>query len=662
MEKDIKEKIDKLRKEIKKHNEAYYLKENPLISDFEYDELFRELKKLEDKFPTYNPSEKMTTKVSGGISKRFEPYRHAIRMYSLDNSNNYEDLKKFDTRVKKELGIQSCEYVCELKIDGLACSLTYEKGVLTVGATRGDGAIGENITENIKTVHGICHKLKEPLNLQVRGEVFMKISSFETLNAESAKKGEKIFANPRNAASGSLRQLDIDITKQRNLEFFAYDVIFEDENFMQTRFKSLKKLEELGFSVNKTSEKVKSIEEAINFCQKWEDKRFSLDYPTDGVVVKVDNLSFERELGFTSRAPKWATAFKFPPEEVWTTLNSVEFSVGKSGAITPVANLKPVKLAGTIVKRASLHNFDEIQRLKLSIGDDVLVKKAAEIIPKVVDSRHVENQHYKIIEPPKFCPSCNSVVVRPENEVNYYCVNPNCAQQKRAKLEFFASKDAMDIEGFGPSIIEQLYNKKMVENFSDFYKLQEEDFLKLDLIKEKSASNLFQAIQKSKHCSLQKFLTALGIKHVGKETAFLVCEKFDNIDQIKNAGVEDFESIEGIGLRIAESLYDYFHFEENLKVIDSMLSLGVEPISENKKIQSENFKGKTFVITGTLSKKRQFYEEMIKSHGGKTSNSVSKNTSFLLAGENPGSKFDKAKLLHIIILSEDEFLEMLKEK
>lgn len=651
-------KIDKLRNQIKKYNEAYYQKDSPLVDDATFDKLYRELKELEEKYPDYKPEEKLTNKVSGERSKKFKEHKHTYRLYSLDNSNNLEELRKWVEKTVKDLGeTRKVSFVAELKIDGLACALTYKNGQLEIGSTRGDGFVGEDITKNLLTITDIPHKLPQPLDIDVRGEVYMPISSFEKLNEQQTLNNEKLFANPRNAASGSLRQLDSEITKKRNLKFFSYAAIIESQNDIKTHYETLDLLQSLGFSVNSNKKLCKNVEEIIEFCNFWENERFKLDYATDGIVIKVNELNFEEDLGYTSRAPKWATAYKFPPEKVWTKLVNIEYNIGKTGAITPVAIMQPVSLGGTIVKRASLHNFDEIKRLDLAIGDKVLVKKAAEIIPKVVEAKHTDDM--KPIKLPQKCPSCDSLLNKLENEVNFYCSNILCPSQIVAKLEFFASKSGMDIDGMGSQIVRQLYNLGLIKTFDDFYKLEYDDFLKLNLVKEKTATNLLNAINKSKNTTLAKFLTALSIKHVGKETALLISNDFNTLDKLENATFEQLAQIQGIGDKIAKSVYEWFKNEHNLNIVKDMLQLGVTFEEINNAQVSDKFKDKTFVITGTLSQKRSYYEEKIKQNGGKVSSQVSKNTSYVLCGENPGSKYDKALNLHVIILNEDEFNNML---
>ena len=658
------ERLQYLRDTINRANYLYYVEDNPTLSDFEYDELFRELKKLEEENPLFITPDSPTQRV-GSEKKQssFAEVKHKYRLYSLDNSNNYEDLERWYERVQKEVG--DVDLVCELKIDGLAIALTYNQGFFTQGVTRGDGIYGENITENLKTVKSIPLKIFQPYNLEVRGEIYMPKSSFEKLNEENLQNGEKIFANPRNAASGSIRQLDPTITAKRDLAIFVYTPILENvENAPKTHYESLMLLKDLGFKINPNVRKVKNIQEAIEYCKEWENKRFDLDYATDGVVIKVDSFAYQNELGFTSRAPKWATAFKFPPEEVNTKLLKIETdNVGKTGAITPVAVLEPVLLAGSTVSRASLHNFDEIKRLDVRVGDTVLIKKAAEIIPKVI--KHVDTEEHDslpIYEAPTKCPSCGADLVVPQGEVNLYCPNTfSCPSQAKSRLEYWVSKEAMDMDFIGPSIIDQLYEKNLVKTPIDLYKLKEEDFLKLDNIKEKSANNMYTAIQNSKTKPLSRFLTALTIKHIGKETAEILANEFKTLDRFYHIEKDDLINILSIGHKIAIEIREYFNNEDNLKILDEFKSLGINPTQEVTQV-SDIFKGKTFVLTGTLQNMtRDEAHTLIKSMGGKPTSSVSKNTSFVIAGENAGSKLDKAQNLGVIILTEDEFLKMTKE-
>ena len=655
------DRINFLKDEINKANYKYYVEDNPTISDYEYDKMFAELKKLESENPLFVTPDSPTQRV-GSISEKFFPYKHKYRLYSLDNTYHYEDLTDdWYKKIVKEYGEQ--ELVCELKIDGLAMALTYENGIFVRGVTRGDGITGEDITNNLKTVKAIPLKLFEPVSVEVRGEVYMPKESFEKLNKENLAKGEKLFANPRNAAAGSIRQLDSKITAQRDLSMFCYTAIFtggvKDEP--KTHYESLMYLKKLGFKVNPNIRLCKNANEAVEYCKEWDEKRFSLDYATDGVVIKVNDILVQQEMGFTSRAPKWATAFKFPPEEVTTKLLDIEVSVGKTGAITPVAILEPVQLGGSTVARASLHNFDEVGRLDVRIGDRVYIKKAAEIIPKVVKVIEDE-EHYKLPEytPPELCPSCHSKLTTHEDEVNLYCDNPDCHAKRCAKIEYWVSKDAMDIDKIGPSIIEQLYTKGFAKTPIDLYRLTMQDFMQLDLVKEKSAFNMYTAIQESKNRPLQRLLTAFTIRNVGKETAGLLANEFETLENLEKATVEELSNIEGIGDIIAQDIYEFFRKPETIQMLKDLKELGIEPAPPTENI-SDKFKGKTFVLTGTLQNMtRDEASEKIKLLGGKTSSSVSKNTSFVIAGEKAGSKLDKAEKLGVIILTEEDFLNMIK--
>lgn len=655
------DRINFLKDEINKANYKYYVEDNPSISDYEYDKMFAELKKLESENPLFVTPDSPTQRV-GSISEKFFPYKHKYRLYSLDNTYDYEDLElDWYKKIVKEYGEQ--ELVCELKIDGLAMALTYENGIFVRGVTRGDGITGEDITNNLKTVKAIPLKLFEPVSVEVRGEVYMPKEAFEKLNKENLAKGEKLFANPRNAAAGSIRQLDSKITAQRDLSMFCYTAIFTGgvKDVPKTHFESLKYLKKLGFKVNPNIRLCKNVKEAIEYCKEWDEKRFSLDYATDGVVIKVNDTLVQQEMGFTSRAPKWATAFKFPPEEVTTKLLAIEESVGKTGAITPVAILEPVQLGGSTVARASLHNFDEVGRLDVRIGDRVYIKKAAEIIPKVV--KVIEDEtHYNLPEytPPEFCPSCHSKLTTHEDEVNLYCDNPDCHAKRCAKIEYWVSKDAMDIDKIGPSIIEQLYTKGFAKTPVDLYKLTMQDFMQLDMVKEKSAFNMYTAIQESKNRPLARLLTAFTIRNVGKETAGVLANEFGTLENLQNASVEELSKVEGVGEIIAQDIYNFFRKSETIQMLAELKELGIEPAPPAQNV-SDKFKGQTFVLTGTLQNMtRDEASEIIKQMGGKTSSSVSKNTSFVIAGEKAGSKLDKAEKLGVIILTEDDFLNMIK--
>ncbi len=667
---DVQEKIKKLRKEIELNSYLYYVLDEPKLEDYEYDALFKKLEALEAQYPELITPDSPTQRV-GGISEKFNQVPHKTRLYSLENSNSEEELDKWYERVLKEVSPENGGQISlfgtsdkdiplaiELKIDGLAVALTYEKGILKQGLTRGDGAVGEDITNNLKTVKSIPLKLFEPVDIEVRGEVYMSISSFERLNKKQEETGGKTFANPRNAAAGTVRQLDPKITAARDLSIFIYGAVSNKE--FLTHSETMEYLKKLGFKTNRVKV-VNGIKEAYKEIERLGEERKTLDYATDGVVIKADSLRLQNELGFTSRVPKWATAYKFPPEAVWSTLNKIDIQIGRTGMAVPVAILEPVNLAGSVVSRASLYNFDELKRLNIEINDRVLVKKAAEIIPKVLKAEKTQNSTPFIM--PKNCPYCGAELIDVEGEVAKYCPNTKtCLAQIKGRLEYFVSKYAMDMDGFGISIIEQLVNLKKVLNYSDFYYLTKEDFLELDLVKEKSAANLFNAVQQSKKTTLSRFINAIGIRLVGRESADILAKSFKNLDEIKNAPFEEISAIEGIGEKMAKNIYNFFRNEENLYIMQRALEAGVEPVNNYTISQNLKLKGQSFVITGTLENySREEAQTLLKSLGAKTPSSVSKNTNFVIAGSNPGSKIDKAKSLGIPILNENDFIKIIKE-
>lgn len=655
----MQKRIQELTELITKYNRAYYEQNAPLVSDLEYDVLFKELEALEKDYPQYKLADSPTGTVGAEISRGFGGYKHKNRLYSLDNTYSYEDLIKWYEKIQKQFPqIQSIEVVCELKIDGLAVSLTYENSKLEIGATRGDGIIGENITPNIKTVKTIPNELKKPVKeLDARGEIFMPQSAFDKLNAKQKKNNSKIFANPRNAAAGSLRQLNPEITAQRDLAMFTYAGILNDSSYkIETHSQMLEFLKNCGLNINPNYKVCTNIEEAIEYCKYWDTERYNLDYATDGVVIKINRFDIESELGYTSRAPRWATAFKFPPEEVSTKVLNIEVNVGRIGVVTPVAVLEPVFVSGSTVQRATLHNFDEIKRLGINVGDTVLIKKAAEIIPKVITVLEHAKGEAREFEPPEFCPYCGSKLVPVEGEVNLYCPNTfYCPAQIKGRLEYWVSKDCMDINGVGTNLISQLAERGFVENPADLYKLTIDDLLQLDLIAEKSAQNIYDAIQNSKKPELPRFINSLSIRHVGKETSELIAQKFRNFENLKNADFESIEEVGGIGEKIAGSIVEFFKSEMNNKMLDELEQNGVHPQELLIEESAGTFNGVTFVITGTLSDTRDVFEKTIKNHGGKVTSSVSKNTNYVLMGENPGSKVDKARTLGVKIINEDEF-------
>lgn len=662
---EIKARIEELTSLIKKYSDEYYNQDAPTVSDVEYDRLFKELVDLENHYPEFKAQDSPTVKVGAGVEKKFSQYKHKVRLYSLDNTYSYEDLQVWYDKLQKNYGLNNPpELVCELKIDGLAIALTYENSKFVIGATRGDGFVGENITNNLKTIKTIPLNLKDFIqSLEVRGEIFMPKSAFERLNENQKQQNAKLFANPRNAAAGSLRQLDSQITKERELSMFTYYGRLDSNEYkIESHSQMLEFLKEQGFNINNEYKVCKDAQEAIEYCKYWDKKRQELDYATDGVVIKINKFMLQDELGFTSRAPRWATAFKFPPEEMSTIVEDIEVNVGRSGAVTPVAVLTPVYISGSTVQRATLHNFDEIKRLNINIGDRVLIKKAAEIIPKVICVTEHAKGAAIAYQVPEFCPSCGTKLVEAEGEVNLYCPNTyGCPEQIKGRIEYWVSKDCMDIDGLGDNIVSQLVDKGIVVTPADLYKLTIDDFLKLDLIAEKSAQNLYNVIQASKNPTLARFINALGIRHVGKETSVLLANKFGTFEKFKQATAEQVQEIDGIGDKIALSILDFFSNSYNNELLSNLEQYGVFPQDAQVETVSDSLNGNTFVITGTLSQPRDFFVNMIKAHGGKVSSSVSKKTSYVLAGENPGSKYDKAESLGVTIIDEDKFRQLIGE-
>lgn len=668
---DIEKKIKELRDKINYHNWLYYSQDTPEIPDSEYDRLFRELKELENVYPELATPDSPTQRVGELPAEKFEQAVHKYRLFSLDNANSKEDLIAWYDRIKKVFPDEGIEMFCELKIDGLAISLSYEKGIFIRGATRGDGKVGEDITQNLKTIKSIPLRLytkdeKEiPEFIEARGEVFMPVSSFEKLNEKRRNLGEPEFANPRNAGSGSLRQLDPKITSERDLDIFIYAGIVEDsrEIVPKSHKEMLEMFSKLGFKTNPQSKLCKNIEEVMQFCDEWQEKRFGLNYATDGVVIKVNDINKQQELGYTSRAPRWAIAYKFPPEEALTTLLDIEINTGRTGAVTPVAILQPVKLAGTTVSRASLHNADEIARLDIRIGDKVWVKKAAEIIPKIIGvdtkQRWALSQSFKY---PEVCPSCGTKLEKKEDEVITYCPNHmGCRAQLVGWLEYWVSRGAMDIDGVGSSLVEQFVEKGLVNNPADLYGLTKEAILSLERMADKSAENIINAINAGKVRPLASLINALGIKYVGKETAEILSSHFNSIDSLKSASFEELSAIEGIGEKTAQSVVNYFSNPDVEAMLTKLKNFGVKMEEEKQEIIGEQpLAGKTFVLTGTLqSMDRNKAGEEIKKLGGKVSGSVSAKTSYVVVGESPGSKYEKAVKLNVTILNEDDFLKLI---
>jgi DNA ligase (NAD+) len=665
MAKDVSKQIEQLRKEIREHDYLYYVLNEPRITDQQYDELFAELKNMEAANPQLITVDSPTQRVSGRPLEGFTTVRHAMPMLSMDNTYNADELKAFDERVKKQLGSQDYDYVIELKIDGLAISLRYEEGVLITAATRGNGEVGDDVTTNVRTIKAVPLVLLEgdkiPAVLEVRGEVYMPTSSFTELNRLRTEAGEQTFANPRNAAAGSLKLLDARITAARNLSFFAYATGQVSEPLAANHYQSLQRFKKLGLPVNPNIKKAKDIDEAIKICDGWDKKRMSLDYQIDGMVIKINRFEQRDILGATGRAPRWCISYKFAAEQAETVVKSIDVQVGKSGILTPVANLTPVLLAGTTVKRASLHNFDELKRLGVRQGDTVIIEKAGEIIPQVVEVKIKATINVPVFEVPKTCPICGSVAIKDEDGVYIRCTNRDCPGQLKERLKYFAGRGQMDIEHLGPALIDQLIENGLVENFADLYKLSKDQLTGLERMAEKSAENVINAIEESKTRPLWRLVAALGIRHIGGRSAQILAEHYGSLNDLMAASEEKLAELDQIGPTMAKSIYEYFHDPENQAVIKKLLDLKVKP--EQTKIQrTDKLAGKTIVVTGTLENfSRQQAEQAIRQAGGKSSSSVSKKTDFVLAGENPGSKLDKARKLGVKVIDEKQFKKMIEQ-
>ena len=635
---------------LNRYATEYYTSDNPSVSDSEYDRLYRELVELESAYPDQVLADSPTHRVGGKVLDGFEKYSHQYPLYSLQDAFSREELEAFDARVRKEVAHPT--YICELKIDGLSISLTYEKGILVAGATRGDGSIGENITENLKRVKDIPLTLPEELDITVRGECYMPRASFDQVNQARQENGEPEFANPRNAAAGTLRQLDTAVVAKRNLATFLYQEASPSTRDSQE--KVLKHLEQLGFMVNPKRILAENIDEIWNFIQEVGEEREKLPYDIDGVVIKVNDLASQEELGFTVKAPKWAVAYKFPAEEKEAQLLSVDWTVGRTGVVTPTANLTPVQLAGTTVSRATLHNVDYIAEKDIRKDDTVIVYKAGDIIPavlRVVESKRISEEKLDI---PTNCPSCDSDLLHFEDEVALRCINPRCPAQIMEGLIHFASRDAMNITGLGPSIVEKLFAANLVKDVADIYRLQEEDFLLLEGVKEKSASKLYQAIQASKENSAEKLLFGLGIRHVGSKVSQLLLQHFHSIENLAQADPEEVASIESLGGVIAKSLQTYFATEGSEILLRELKEAGVNLDYKGQTVVADAaLSGLTVVLTGKLERlKRSEAKSKLESLGAKVTGSVSKKTDLVVAGADAGSKLQKAQELGIEVRDE----------
>ena len=654
-----KKRIDELNKLTKYYATKYYDEDKPEISDFEYDMLMLELKNLEKEFPEYISKDSLTQKVGGTVKEGFEKVQHEVSLQSLQDVFNFEEVEAFDTRVKKDIG-EIVQYVVETKIDGLSVALTYEKGVFVKGATRGNGQVGEDITENLKTIKNIPQILKEPVDIIVRGEVFIGKEDFEKLNDE-LEEGEK-FANARNLAAGSLRQLDSSICKKRPLDIFIFNVQKSEDVEFTSHYESLIYMEKLGFNVNPVKVFCNSIEEAIEAINKIGNDRENLGFGIDGAVVKVDNLEQREVLGTTFKTPKWAIAYKYPPEQKETILKDIICQVGRTGAITPMAILEPVKVAGSTISKTTLHNEDFIKEKDLKIGDTVVIQKAGDVIPEVVRAV-TEKRTGKEIDfiMPTICPVCGGPVIREDGEAVTRCIGIECKARNLRNIIHFASKEGMNIEGLGEKIIEQLYEKEFIKTIADIYYLKKEDIKSLKKDGEKFAQNLIDAIEKSKNNSIDKLICALGIRHIGTKSAKTLAKKYITIQNLANSSLADLAETEDVGEITAKSVYDFFEQEQTRDLLSKLETAGVNMEDKKEEIKDNRFDGKTFVLTGSLEKyTREEASKIIESFGGKTSSSVSKKTSYVLAGEEAGSKLAKAEALGVTVITEDEFGEMIE--
>ena len=670
---DVQEKYTKLRNEIEYHNNLYYNEDKPIISDMEYDALMHELKQLEQEYPELlkneeNGKSSPTEKIGGTASEKFSKVRHRVPMLSLSNTYNISEIEDFDKRIKKIILSENAkdhskelEYILELKLDGLSISLIYENGVLVQAVTRGDGQVGEDVTENIMEIRTIPKKLKKNVSLEVRGEIILPISSFNRINQEREDDGEDVFANPRNAASGTIRQLDKTIVAERGLDCYLYYLVNAENYGINTHLESIEYIKKLGFKTTNIFERYTDFKELEKSIDKWHNDRKKLDYETDGLVIKVNNFSFYETLGYTTKSPRWAIAYKFPAEQVKTKLMDVTFQVGRTGVITPVAELEAVNLSGSVVKRASLHNFDEIRRKDIKIGDNVIVEKAAEIIPQVVNVVFDDRTGKEIeIQEPTNCPVCNSELSHEEGLVALKCHNPLCPEKVKRQIAYFVSRDAMNISGLGDKIVEKFIELGKIKTIVDIYSLEKyrEELENLEKMGQKSVDNLINSIESSKTRDFSKVLYALGIPFVGKFNANLLTKTFKNIENLKNQSIENLLAVKGIGDKVALAVNTFLNDENNWKIITDLQNIGLQfAVDETlEKIADNPIKDKNFLATGKLQKyKRNDIKDIILSKGGNYLSAVSKNLDFLIAGEKAGSKLEKAKKLGIRVLTEEDF-------
>ncbi|MEC0282807.1 NAD-dependent DNA ligase LigA [Terribacillus saccharophilus] len=659
--------LSDLRKKLNQYNYDYHVLDNPQVSDYEYDQTLKRLLDIEAEFPDLVTNDSPSQRVGGAPLEGFNKVEHRVPMLSLGNAFNEEDLRSFDKRVRNGLETDDYSYICELKIDGLAVSLRYENGEFVQGATRGDGTTGEDITQNLRTIRSIPLRIDLEEAIEVRGEAFMPQKSFAALNAQKEENGEAPFANPRNAAAGSLRQLDPKIAASRNLDVFLYGSGLWETNNLDSHSGLLDYLEQLSFKTNKERRRCRTIEEVLAYVEEWSAKRRELSYEIDGIVIKVDKREQQDELGFTARTPRWAIAYKFPAEEVTTKLYDIELNVGRTGVITPTALLEPVRVAGTTVQRATLHNEDLIREKDIRIGDTVVIKKAGDIIPEVVrvvtDARTGDEQEFHM---PEHCPECGSETVRLEEEVALRCINPNCPAQLVEGLIHFVSRNAMNIDGLGEKVIIQLYRSELVHTIDDLYKLDRDALLDLERMGEKSADNLLKSIEASKDNSLERLLFGLGIRFVGAKAAKTLAQAFETIDRLQQATVEELVAIDEIGEKMADSIYQHFQEDKVTQLIEELKAVGVNMTYKGIKPQEVTsdsiFSGKTIVLTGKMEAlTRPEAKEKIEALGGIVTGSVSKKTDLLIAGEDAGSKYEKAEKLGIEIWDEARLIEALQE-
>jgi len=655
--------IKNLRAELNQHNYNYYVLDKPTISDFEFDQKLKQLQDLEAQHPDFFDENSPTQRVGGMVTKNFETIKHEYRMYSLDNSYSIEDLQDWETRIQKVLGDVSLEYTCELKYDGASISISYENGRLVRAVTRGDGFQGDDVTNNIKTIKAVPIHLKGdfPDKFDIRGEIILPFAGFEKMNQELIEIGETPYSNPRNTASGSLKLQDSAEVAKRPLDCLLYFVIGNNLPF-KTQFEGLQKARDWGFKVPTQSKLAKNLKEVFEYINYWDKHRHDLPYETDGVVIKVNSLQHQDELGFTAKSPRWAMAYKFKAEQVTTKLNSISYQVGRTGAITPVANLEPVQLAGTIVKRASLHNADQIEKLDIRIGDEVFVEKGGEIIPKIIAVAQRRNQ----IEPTKYithCPECQTELVRSEGEANHFCPNfYGCPPQIIGRIQHFITRKAMDIDGLGGETVALLFNAGLITNYADLYELKKEQIIPLERMAEKSAENLINGIEKSKTIPFERVLYALGIRYVGETVAKKLAKHYKSIDAIAQASIMDLILVDEIGDKIAQSVVQFFENQENITIIDRLKQYGVQLESgADDVLVSEKLKGKIFVVSGVFEiYSRDELKKAIEDNGGKVGSSISSKTDYVIAGDNMGpSKFEKANQLKIAIISETDFKNMI---